>query len=187
MSAILPGLRRATNITDERIDQRLHEPGKVPIPFAAASESVHRSVAETAMTRPVAAVALLAVAAVLSACGGGGGGGGVSGGGGAAPTAAFGTTEYYAQAGLPLINASSAYARGGTGTGVIVAVLDGGLATTHPEFAGRIAAGGYDYVNSTSVITSLNAHGTHVSGIIAANNEGDVPPIVENRVAGVIG
>ncbi len=81
----------------------------------------------------------------------------------------FETGEYNAQEGLGLINASDAYARGLTGAGIIVAVIDTGLDGTHPEFAGRIADGGFDFVDGTPTITDPNGHGTNMSGIIAAN------------------
>ena len=89
----------------------------------------------------------------------------------------FETGEYNAQEGLGLINASDAYARGLTGEGVIVAVIDTGLDGTHPEFAGRIADGGFDFVQGCAYneeecdVIDPDGHGTHVSGIIAANKD----------------
>ena len=89
------------------------------------------------------------------------------------PTPAdFETEEYNAQAGLALINASNAYARGLTGAGIVIALFDTGLDLSHPEFAGRIAAGAYDFVRDTGQVTDPNGHGTHMAGIIAANRDG---------------
>lgn len=89
------------------------------------------------------------------------------------PTAAdFETGEYNAQAGLGLVNASDAYARGLTGAGVVIALFDTGLDVSHPEFAGRVAAGGYDFIRNTGQITDPNGHGSHVGGIAAANRDG---------------
>ena len=105
------------------------------------------------------------VAAGIAAAGGGGGGD-------AATSPPRPPSEFDAQAGLGLINAQAAYARGLTGEGVIVAVLDSGLDVTHPEFAGRIAPGGFDFVLGTPHMTDPNGHGTHVSGIIGANKDG---------------
>ena len=70
---------------------------------------------------------------------------------------------------LSLINADGAYQRGLTGSGVIVAILDSGLDVSHPEFAGQIASGGFDFVDNTSAMTDPNSHGTHVSGILGAS------------------
>jgi type VII secretion-associated serine protease mycosin len=53
-----------------------------------------------------------------------------------------------------------------TGAGVCVAVLDTGIATTHPEFAGRI--GGTLDLSGDGVEDGYG-HGTHVAGIIAAD------------------
>ena len=44
-----------------------------------------------------------------------------------------GYEEYQDQYGLGLVNASSAYARGSTGSGIVIGVTDSGLATTHVE------------------------------------------------------
>ena len=136
------------------------------------------------------ATPILIVLAGVGAAGGGtaaalaGGGGG--GGGGVAPPpppppeappippppeGPFVTPEFNAQEGLALVNASLAYDRGFTGQGVVVAVLDTGLDVTHPEFAGRIAPGGFDFVLDTPDMTDPNGHGTFVSGIIAANKD----------------
>lgn len=138
---------------------------------------------------PVAALALGpliagggAAAGVAVAAGGGGGGGGDDGA--TPPLDADATApappppevaidpETANQPGLVAINASHAYARGLTGDGVVVAVVDSGLDTTHPEFAGRIAAGGFDFVANTDQLTDPNGHGTFVAGIVAAAKDG---------------
>lgn len=112
-------------------------------------------------------------AAVVSGVGGDGGDGGAP-----PPPVDFETPEFNAQEGLGLVNASDAYLRGLTGEGVIVAVLDSGLDVTHPEFAGQIAPGGFDFVDDCEFsdpgcagATDPNGHGTHVAGIIAANKD----------------
>lgn len=51
----------------------------------------------------------------------------------------FETLEYQGQKGLAVIHASSLYARGGTGQGVAVALVDSGLNSDLPEFQGRVA------------------------------------------------
>lgn len=83
--------------------------------------------------------------------------------------------EYGAQWGLAMIGAQSAYDRGATGAGVLVGVVDSGIDDTYYEFTGRIASGGQNFIGgrTSSNITDspLDGHGTHVSGIIAANQD----------------
>ncbi len=50
---------------------------------------------------------------------------------------------------------------------VIIAVLDSGINTAHPEFQGRLLPG-YDIVNDDADPTDDHGHGTHTAGIIAA-------------------
>jgi subtilisin family serine protease len=53
---------------------------------------------------------------------------------------------------------------------VIVAVIDGGIQTTHPDLNNNIWSGvGYNFVNNNSTINPED-HGTHVAGTIAAEN-----------------
>jgi len=60
----------------------------------------------------------------------------------------------------------------GTGSGVIVAVLDTGVDATHPEFGARVLPG-KDFVDPTGdARIDPNGHGTHVAGIIAAAADG---------------
>ena len=85
------------------------------------------------------------------------------------PTAAsFRTAEFRAQYGLAAIKAEYAYARGYTGQGVVVAVVDSGFAENHPEFSGKFVRG-RDVVNNNDNLHSTNSHGSQVSGVIAAN------------------
>jgi subtilisin family serine protease len=60
------------------------------------------------------------------------------------------------------------------GTGIIVAVIDTGIAYTHPDLGGGFGPsykviGGYDFHNKDSDPMDDNGHGTHVAGIIAAS------------------
>src|SRR3954451_407206 len=91
------------------------------------------------------------------------------------------------------IDAPEAWSLGASGLGVTVAVVDTGIALTHPELAGRIATNpgetgggretnqidddhdgyvddweGWDFVAGDNVPADENGHGTHVSGTIAA-------------------
>lgn len=82
---------------------------------------------------------------------------------------AFETEEYHAQQGLAIIKASALYARGGSGQGVSVALVDSGLNADLPEFAGRIGDPGYDFVTHHSGTIDRLGHGTQMAGILAAN------------------
>jgi len=64
---------------------------------------------------------------------------------------------------------------------VIVAVVDGGIQTNHPDLAGNMWSGkGYNFVSNSTTIQAHD-HGTHVAGTVAAvNNNG-------TGVAGVAG
>lgn len=64
-----------------------------------------------------------------------------------------------------LIKTDSAYSRGWTGKGVIVAVADTGYLTSHPDLQGQVIAT-KDYTGTG--INDTNGHGTHVLGSIVA-------------------
>ena len=51
---------------------------------------------------------------------------------------------------------------------VIVAVIDSGIDTTHPNLAGRFLPG-YDLIRNTSDMIECGGHGTAVASVIAAN------------------
>jgi flagellin-like hook-associated protein FlgL len=100
---------------------------------------------------------------------------------GAGSAAGFEDAEYRASGGLGIINASTAYARAaayGTnaaGSGITVAVIDTGVDTSHSQLAANLLAG-TDIADGDSNPDDDNAaeggHGTHVSGIIAAVDDG---------------
>lgn len=80
---------------------------------------------------------------------------------------------------LDMIGASVAYGRGFTGAGVIVTVADSGVDVNHPALTGKVllqysrnymlTAPGQPYDPSQLTPTeSIDRHGSHVSGIIAA-------------------
>lgn len=88
----------------------------------------------------------------------------------AAPdTRTFETHEYLAEKALPIVKASALYARGGTGQGVKVALIDSGLNQGLPEFHGRVADPGYDFVRQQPGTVDIKGHGTQMAGILAAN------------------
>jgi subtilisin family serine protease len=68
---------------------------------------------------------------------------------------------------VPQIGAPTAWAAGLTGAGQTVAVLDTGIDTHHPDFAGRIGAT-RDFTDSGSVEDHIG-HGTHVASIVAGS------------------
>lgn len=55
------------------------------------------------------------------------------------------------------------------GTGVKVVIMDTGLDYTHPDLDANYK-GGYDFVNSDTDPMDDNGHGTHVAGIVAAED-----------------
>jgi subtilisin family serine protease len=81
----------------------------------------------------------------------------------------FKTPEYLAQPGLAVIKAAALYERGGTGSGVTVAVIDSGITPNHPEFVNRLAGAGYNYIDDKfGVVDDYLNHGTQMAGLIAA-------------------
>ena len=85
--------------------------------------------------------------------------------------ASFETPEYQAQKALAIVNASALYARGGTGQGVAVALVDSGLNDKLPEFQGRLGSPGFDYVENRVGTFDRIGHGTQMAGILAANKD----------------
>ena len=80
---------------------------------------------------------------------------------------AFKTPEYYAGKGLELINAANAYQLGYTGKGITLGICDDFVKFSHPEFVYKS--------NSVTLWDvppnfrwSINNHGTHVGGTMAA-------------------
>ena len=79
--------------------------------------------------------------------------------------------EYYTSRALDPVNAASAYARGYTGKGSTIAILDTGIATTGAEFANGKIVLSKDFSGSGSITDNVG-HGTHVAGIAAASRNG---------------
>jgi len=76
--------------------------------------------------------------------------------------------EYQEQYGLGLTNASSAYARGATGAGVVIGVLDSGLDVSHQEItASKVQSGSYLSYSDYTPSTRQKRHGTEVASIAA--------------------
>jgi subtilisin family serine protease len=87
----------------------------------------------------------------------------------AAATAAFGAADPLRpqQWGLDAIHADAAHATS-TGSGAVVAVVDTGVLASHEDLAGRLVPG-HDFVQNDDTPQDENGHGTHVSGIVAAD------------------
>lgn len=68
------------------------------------------------------------------------------------------------------IDAPAAWAAA-RGAGVTVAVVDSGVDLGHPDLAGRLVPG-WDFVGGDPDPTDENGHGTHVSGTVAAAEDG---------------
>lgn len=86
--------------------------------------------------------------------------------------AQFRTAEFNANWGNAAIKAEHAYARGATGEGIIVAVVDTGVDIDHMQLANNITPGG-DVVRAGGPrMTDMSTHGTHVAGTIAAVRDG---------------
>ena len=66
---------------------------------------------------------------------------------------------------VPQIGGPAAHARGFTGAGVAVAVLDTGVDSSHPDLAGKVVAA-EDFTGDGGVLDDFG-HGTHVASIIA--------------------
>ena len=104
--------------------------------------------------------------------GGAGAGDGIGGGNENLDTAVWETAEYNANYGLGAINASTAYARGFTGDGVTVSVLDSPFDTNHADLQANLTTA-YDALDGDSIVSCptngcVSSHGTHVAGTIGA-------------------
>ena len=81
--------------------------------------------------------------------------------------------------GVELIQAASIWEDSNQGDGIVIAVIDTGIETDHPDLKDQIIDGQNftsDYDGDPNIFEDNNGHGTHVSGTIAAslNNDGIV-------------
>ena len=70
---------------------------------------------------------------------------------------------------ISTVNANYAYARGWTGLGSTVLIMDTGVNAAHPDLAGKIK---YTMDFTGTGIKDINGHGTHLAGIVAAKRNG---------------
>jgi thermitase len=68
---------------------------------------------------------------------------------------------------VPRIGAATAWSSGASGADIMLAVCDTGVASNHPDLAGRIVLPGYNTVDKTSDSEAYHGHGTLVAGTIA--------------------
>jgi serine protease len=84
------------------------------------------------------------------------------------------------QWGLQMVRAPQAWPAS-TGIGAVVAVIDTGVQRDHPDLGSARLTGGFDFVGDDPIETGDedtdptdgNGHGTHVTGIIAGDRDGD--------------
>lgn len=69
------------------------------------------------------------------------------------------------------VNDSLAYKLGARGKGVVVDVIDTGIAGNNREFSGRLLAG-FNAINNSANVEDDNGHGTHTAGLIGAAANG---------------
>ena len=84
------------------------------------------------------------------------------------------TTEYNNSSGLNMINAADAYAKGWTGEGAVLGVIDTWQDKDHADFNGKYKwyKDYTRYDNTAEQYGSQHSHGTHVAGIVAAEKNG---------------
>ena len=103
--------------------------------------------------------------------------------------------EFRNQYGLEQVKAHFAYARGATGEGVTLGIVDSGIDPDHPRFAGKLEVDnleGYEPDFDTcgdrapdGACLSLIGHGTHVGGIMAAGRREDADAARADAIHGV--
>ena len=76
--------------------------------------------------------------------------------------------DYGLQWGLPQIKADQGWDIDRGSASVIIAVIDTGMDLTHEDLAAKATADGYDWIDLDTTPQDENGHGTHVSGICAA-------------------
>lgn len=86
------------------------------------------------------------------------------------------TTEKISK-GIEIMNIPALWGKSNKGKGNIIAVIDSGCETTHPELKNNII-GGYNFTQdddgNPNIYTDYIGHGTHVAGIIAAQNNSKI-------------
>lgn len=95
-----------------------------------------------------------------------------------APTTAYAQTTAIQETNLrwnhDLMNIEQAWADGYTGEGITIAILDTGFYHRHPDID---MAGGYSVFPDDAWSNDHSGHGTHIAGIIGANQDSTYPGI----------
>lgn len=76
----------------------------------------------------------------------------------------------YVTSGIWSMGAPVLWSQGFQGEGIKIGVIDTGIDTSHPDFAGRVLWR-RDYVNDGAQPSQFHYHGTHVAGTIGANGQ----------------
>jgi subtilisin family serine protease len=79
------------------------------------------------------------------------------------PSSTFLTSEYNRSTGPGQHGAITAWTSGFTGTGVTIGIVDSGIDTSSPEFAGRIAAASRDVAGNRGLTNPDSDHGSSVA------------------------
>ena len=92
----------------------------------------------------------------------------------ATPSASFLTSEYTNSTGPSQHGAITAWAAGASGRGVTIGIIDSGIDSANPEFAGRISSASTDVVANRGLTNADDDHGAMVALVAAAarNNIG---------------
>lgn len=71
--------------------------------------------------------------------------------------------------GVGRIGATFVHTMGNTGKGIKVGILDTGIDYNHPDISNNYK-GGYNFIDNNTDARDYNGHGTHVAGIVAAED-----------------
>jgi thermitase len=77
------------------------------------------------------------------------------------------------QPGLVCMNVFNGWAVNRRGPGVVIAIVDTGVATDHPDLVNKLVPG-YDFVNNDADPRDDQGHGTHCAGVAAASTDNGV-------------
>lgn len=88
------------------------------------------------------------------------------------PTASFLTSEYNRSSGPSQHGAITPWSAGYAGQGVTIGIVDTGIDSDSPEFAGRLSAASADVAGTRGLDNAESDHGTNVALVAAAARDG---------------